>query len=112
MPTLATFSVDSQNVASTMKNARTSNRDWWPKEAGHPLEVPFTPGRTDATQEQSHIKSFAVMEPEADGFRNYQKQTYSVLAEVYAQDDAKEKFVNEFVAAWSKVINLDRFDLA
>ncbi|MDF1613688.1 catalase/peroxidase HPI [Desulfurivibrio dismutans] len=185
------------------------------KAAGHPVEVPFTPGRTDASQDQTHIKSFAVMEPEADGFRNYQKQTYAVsaeemlvdraqlltlsapemtvllgglrvlganyrdaghgvfttrpgtltndffvnlldmgtvwqptsenretfegrdrrsgeikwtatrvdlifgadsrlraLAEVYAQDDAKEKFVNDFVAAWTKVMNLDRFDLA
>lgn len=184
------------------------------KEAGCSVEVPFTPGRTDASQEQTHVKSFAVMEPEADGFRNYQKQTYSVsaeemlvdraqlltlsapemtvlvgglrvlganyqgathgmfterpgvlsndffvnlldmgtawqptsenretfegrdrksgspkwtatrvdlifgadsrlraLAEVYAQDDAKKKFIQDFVAAWSKVMNLDRFEL-
>ena len=183
--------------------------------AGHPVEVPFTPGRTDASQEQTHVKSFAVMEPEADGFRNYQRKTYSVpveemlvdraqlltlsapemtvlvgglrvlgtnvqgarhgvftdrpgvlsndffvnlldmgtvwqptsenretfegrdrrsgelkwtatrvdlifgsdsrlraLAEVYAQDDNREKFVRDFVAAWHKVMNLDRFDLA
>ncbi len=184
------------------------------KAAGHNLAVPFAPGRTDATQEQTHVKSFAVMEPEADGFRNYQKKAYTIsaeemlldkaqlltlsapemtvlvgglrvlganvgksphgvftkesgkltndffvnlvdmatewqpvseardtfegrdrktgalqwtatrvdlifgsnsqlraLAEVYAQDDAREKFVRDFVAAWDKVMNLDRFDL-
>jgi len=182
--------------------------------AGQAVEVPFTPGRTDASQEQTDAKSFSIMEPEADGFRNYQKQAYTVsaeemlvdkahlltlsapqmtvlvgglrvlganagqsrhgmftkqpgkltndffvhlldmntvwqptseasdtfegrdrktgglrwtgtrvdlvfgsnsqlraLAEVYAQDDAKEKFVRDFVAAWDKVMNLDRFDL-
>ncbi|MBN8655335.1 MAG: catalase/peroxidase HPI [Anaerolineae bacterium] len=185
------------------------------KAAGYDVEVPFTPGRVDALQEQTDVNSFAVLEPEADGFRNYQKMTYSVsaeemlvdkaqlltvsapemtvlvgglrvlganyggsqhgvftkqpgkltndffvnltdmgvqwhpenedaqvfkahdrktgevkwtgsrvdlvfgsnsqlraLAEVYAQDDAKEKFVHDFVAAWDKVMNLDRFDLA
>jgi len=185
------------------------------KAAGYEVEVPFTPGRVDALQEQTDVNSFAVLEPEADGFRNYQKTTYSVsaeemlvdkaqlltlsapemtvligglrvlganvdgsqhgvftkqpgkltndffvnltdmgvqwhpenedaqvfkahdrktgevrwtgsrvdlvfgsnsqlraLAEVYAQDDAKEKFVHDFVAAWNKVMNLDRFDLA
>ncbi len=184
------------------------------KAAGYEVEVPFTPGRVDALQEQTDVNSFAVLEPEADGFRNYQKTTYSVsaeemlvdkaqlltlsapemtvligglrvlganycssqhgvftkqpgkltndffvnltdmgvqwhpenedaqmfkahdrktgevrwtgsrvdlvfgsnsqlraLAEVYAQDDAKEKFVHDFVAAWNKVMNLDRFDL-
>ncbi|MBK6793789.1 MAG: catalase/peroxidase HPI [Anaerolineales bacterium] len=183
--------------------------------AGYDVEVPFTPGRVDASQDQTDVDSFAVLEPEADGFRNYQKTTYSVsaeemlvdkaqlltlsapemtvlvgglrvlganvggsqhgvftkqpgkltndffvnltdmgvqwhpenedaqvfkahdrktgevrwtgsrvdlvfgsnsqlraLAEVYAQDDAKEKFVHDFVAAWNKVMNLDRFDLA
>jgi len=182
--------------------------------AGCAVEVPFTPGRMDASQEQTDIPSFAVLEPEADGFRNYQKKLYSVTAEemlvdraqlltlsapemtvlvgglrvlganyrgaphgvftkrpgvltpdffvnlldmgtvwtptseerqtfegrdrntgelrwqatrvdlifgansqlraiceVYAQDDAREKFVRDFVAAWSKVMNLDRFDL-
>lgn len=185
------------------------------KATGYDVEVPFTPGRVDALQEQTDVNSFAVLEPEADGFRNYQKTTYSVsaeemlvdkaqlltlsapemtvligglrvlganyggsqhgvftkqpgkltndfffnltdmgvqwhpenedaqvfkahdrktgevkwtgsrvdlvfgsnsqlraLAEVYAQDDAKEKFVHDFVAAWNKVMNLDRFDLA
>ena len=41
------------------------------KDAGHDITVPFAPGDTDASQEQTHIKSFAVLEPEADGFRNY-----------------------------------------
>jgi catalase-peroxidase len=184
------------------------------KAAGHAIEVPFSPGRTDASHEQTDVESFAVLEPIADGFRNYQKARYSVpaeellldkaqlltltapemtvlvgglralnanlghsdhgvftrrpgtltndffvnlvdmgtewkpvseaadlfegrdratgelrwtatrvdlvfgsnsqlraLAEVYAQDDAKEKFVHDFVAAWNKVMNLDRFDL-
>jgi catalase-peroxidase len=185
------------------------------KAAGHAVEVPFTPGRTDATQEQTDVESFAVLEPVADGFRNYRKAGDSVpveqrlldraqlltltapqmtvligglraidinvggskhgvltdrpgvlsndffvnlldmgttwtpiseaeevfegrdratgkakwtamrvdlvfgsnsqlraLSEVYAQDDAKEKFVRDFVAVWDKVMNLDRFDLA
>jgi catalase-peroxidase len=184
------------------------------KNAGHEVTVPFTPGRMDALQEQTDAASFAVLEPKADGFRNFQKARYVVsaeellvdkaqlltltapemtvlvggmrvlktnfggsqhgvftkrpetltndfcvnlldmdtvwkptsdardtfegrdrktgqlkwtatrvdlvfgsnsqlraLAEVYAQDDAKEKFVRDFVAAWSKVMNLDRFDL-
>ena len=184
------------------------------KAAGHDVTVPFTPGRTDATQEQTDVASFAVLEPAADGFRNYQKADYSVpaeallidkaqlltltapeltvligglrtininfngstagvltarpgaltndffvnlldmgtawsptteakthfegrdrntgelmwtgtrvdlvfgsnsvlraLAEVYASEDAKSKFVNDFVAAWTKITNLDRFDL-
>jgi catalase-peroxidase len=184
------------------------------KDAGHPVEVPFAPGRTDASQAQTDVDSFAVLEPVADGFRNYQKAPYAVsaeellvdraqlltltapemtvlvgglrvlganagksqhgvftrrpetlsndffvnlldmgtawkavsdakdvfegrdrktgalkwtatrvdlvlgsnsqlraLAEVYAQDDAKEKLVRDFVAAWTKVMNLDRFDL-
>jgi len=184
------------------------------KAAGHAIEVPFSPGRTDASQEQTDVESFAVLEPAADGFRNYLKTQYSVpaeellldkaqlltltapemtvlvgglralnanvgqsahgvftqrpgtltndffvnlvemgtewkpvsdaadlfegrdratgalkwtatrvdlvfgsnsqlraLAEVYAQDDAKEKFVRDFVTAWTKVMNLDRFDL-
>ncbi|UWQ38241.1 catalase/peroxidase HPI [Leisingera aquaemixtae] len=183
------------------------------KAAGHPVEVPFTPGRTDASQEQTDIEGFAVLEPEADGFRNYQKADYSIpaekmlvdraqlltlsapemtaligglrvlganhggaahgvftdragtlstdfftnildmsvqwkpagdgtyegrdrasgevkwtatradlvfgsnsqlraLAEVYAQDDFKDAFVQDFVDAWAKVMNADRFDLA
>ena len=185
------------------------------KAAGHAVKVPFTAGRTDASQAQTDVESFAVLEPEADGFRNYQKAAFTVsaeemlvdkaqlltlsapemtvlvgglrvlganfggsqhgvftkqagkltndffvnltdmgvvwhptseaaetfnahdrktgevkwsstrvdlvfgsnsqlraLAEVYAQDDNKEKFVRDFVAAWNKVMNLDRFDLA
>ena len=185
------------------------------KAAGHDIEVPFAPGRTDATAEQTDVEAFEVLEPAADGFRNYQKQKYAVsaeemlldraqlmtltapemtvlvggmralganhggtahgvftdrpgtltndffvnltdmgtewsprsgdadlfegrdrasgavkwtatrvdlvfgsnsqlraLAEVYAQDDAGTKFVQDFVAAWTKVMNADRFDLA
>lgn len=183
--------------------------------AGQTLTVPFTPGRMDASQEQTDVESFAVLEPVADGFRNYSKRRYAVpaeallidkaqlltltapemtvlvgglrvlganvgqsahgvfterpgtlsndffanlldmriewkatseakelyagrdratgeqkwtgtradlvfgsnsilraLAEVYASADAQEKFVRDFVAAWSKVMELDRFDLA
>jgi catalase-peroxidase len=185
------------------------------KKAGHDIEVPFAPGRTDASQQQTDVDSFAVLEPIADGFRNYLKAQYALsaeellvdkaqlltltapemtvlvggmralnanfdksqhgvltkrpetltndffvnlldmgtvwtaasadedmfegrdrvsgelkwtgtrvdlvfgsnsqlraLAEVYAQDDAKGKFVRDFVAAWTKVMNADRFDLA
>ena len=184
------------------------------KNAGHDVIVPFTAGRTDASQEQTDVASFAVLEPEADGFRNYAKTIYTTsaeemlidkaqllkltapemtalvggmrvlntnfdqsqtgvftkqpealsndfflnlldlsttwkavsasddafvgtdrstgaikwigtrvdlifgsnselraLAEVYACADAREKFVKDFVAAWTKVMNLDRFDL-
>ena len=185
------------------------------KKAGHNVTVPFSPGRTDAPQEQTDVASFAVIEPKADGFRNYQKAKYAVsaaellvdkaqlltltapemtviiggmrvlntnygqtrhgvftkrpgsltndffvnlldmgtewkavsdakdmfegrdrktgelkwtgtgvdlifgsnsqlraLAEVYGSADAQKKFVQDFVAAWTKVMNLDRFDLA
>ncbi len=184
------------------------------KNAGFELNVPFTPGRTDASQEQTDIVSFSVLEPKADGFRNYSKAKYAVtaeemlvdraqllgltapemtvlvggmrvlnvnynksqhgvfttrpealssdffanlldmsttwskaaedeevfegrdretgelkwtgtrvdlifgsnsqlraLAEVYAEDDSREKFVNDFVSAWNKVMNADRFDI-
>ena len=184
------------------------------KAAGHDVTVPFTPGRTDASAEQTDVVSFAVLEPKADGFRNYLKSQYAVsaeellvdraqllsltapemtvlvgglrvlnanvgqsqhgvftkrpealtndffvnlldlgttwraaseaddvfeghdratgepkwtgtrvdlifgsnselraLAEVYACDDAQEAFVQDFVAAWTKVMTLDRFDL-
>jgi len=57
--------------------------------AGHPLEVPFTPGRTDASQEQTDVHSFAVMEPQADGFRNWQKGPMSVAAEHLLVDRAQ-----------------------
>ena len=48
------------------------------KNAGHDVQVPFTPGRTDASQEQTDVESFAVLEPAADGFRNYLKTAYTV----------------------------------
>jgi catalase-peroxidase len=184
------------------------------KNAGYGINVPFIPGRMDALQEQTDIESFAVLEPVADGFRNYQKTKYAIsaeallidraqlltltapemtvliggmralnanygksqhgiftkqpetltndffvnlldmstvwkptsededifeghdrttgdlkwtgtrvdlifgsnsqlraIAEVYASEDSKEKFIHDFVAAWNKVMNLDRFDL-
>jgi len=184
------------------------------KDAGHDVSVPFTAGRGDATQEQTDVESVDMLEPHADGFRNYMKAAYTVpaeellidraqlltltapemtvllgglrvlganydgsahgvltdnvgtlsndfcvnlldmatewkqaspcgnafaatdrksgdakwtgtradlvfgsnsvlraIAEVYAQDDAKERFVNDFVAAWTKVMMLDRFDV-
>jgi catalase-peroxidase len=184
------------------------------KNAGHNMTVPFTPGRTDASQEQTDVQSFAVLEPYADGFRNYLKAKYAVkaeellvdkanllkltapemtvlmggmrvlntnfgqsqhgvftkrpetltndffvnlldmrmawkatedenvfelrdratdelkwtgtridlifgsnaqlraVAEVYACEDSQEKFLNDFVAAWNKIMNNDRYDLA
>lgn len=185
------------------------------KDAGHSVTVPFSPGRADASQEQTDVDSVAMLEPAADGFRNYQKAKYTVsaeellvdraqlltltapemtvlvgglrvlganadgskhgvftdqpgkltndffvnlldmsttwkaaseddavfegrdrasdsvkwtgtradlifgsnselraLSEVYASEDAGEKFATDFVAAWTKVMNLDRFDLA
>ena len=184
------------------------------KNAGSVITVPFTPGRMDASQEQTDVKSFGVLEPKADGFRNFQKTRYAVpaeellldkaqlltltapemtvlvggmrvlnanfngskdgvftkrpealtndffvnlldmntvwkatseerdlfeghdratgaakwtatrvdlifgsnaqlraLAEVYGSKDAQDKFIHDFVAAWTKVMNLDRFDL-
>jgi catalase-peroxidase len=185
------------------------------RDAGHDIKVPFTPGRMDASQEQTDVESFAPLEPAADGFRNYQKRRYSVpgemllidkaqlltltapemtvlvgglrvlganagqsghgvftkkpgtlsndyfvnlldmatewkptsdakeefegrdrksgetrwtgtrvdlifgsnaqlraIAEVYGSSDAQKKFVDDFVAAWAKVMDLDRFDVA
>ena len=59
------------------------------KNAGHDVKVPFTPGRTDASQEQTDVESFAVLEPVADGFRNYQKAKYAVSAEELLLDRAQ-----------------------
>ena len=59
------------------------------KAAGHTVTVPFTPGRTDATQDQTDTESFAVLEPEADGFRNYLKADYTVSAEELLIDKAQ-----------------------
>ena len=59
------------------------------KNAGHNVVVPFRPGRTDAAQEQTDVHSFAVLEPKADGFRNYLKAKYSVSAEELLVDKAQ-----------------------
>lgn len=59
------------------------------KAAGQALEVPFTPGRMDASQEQTDVESFAVLEPLADGFRNYQKARFTVTAEEMLVDRAQ-----------------------
>lgn len=59
------------------------------KDAGYKIEVPFTPGRMDASQAQTDVESFSVMEPEADGFRNYQKKAYTVSAEEMLIDKAQ-----------------------
>jgi len=59
------------------------------KRAGFEVKVPFTPGRMDATQEQTDVESFAVLEPVADGFRNYQKRKFSVSAEDLLVDKAQ-----------------------
>jgi catalase-peroxidase len=59
------------------------------KDAGHDIAVPFTPGRGDASQEQTDVESFSIMEPQADGFRNYLKKAYSVPAEEMLVDKAQ-----------------------
>ncbi len=59
------------------------------KSAGHEVTVPFTPGRMDASQEQTDVESFSVLEPVADGFRNYQKARYAVSAEELLVDKAQ-----------------------
>jgi catalase-peroxidase len=59
------------------------------KNAGHKATVPFSPGRMDASQEQTDVESFAVLEPIADGFRNYQKARYTVSAEELLVDKAQ-----------------------
>ncbi|WP_417426589.1 catalase/peroxidase HPI [Hoeflea sp.] len=59
------------------------------KDAGHAVDVPFTPGRTDASQDQTDVDSFALLEPMADGFRNYLKTRYTVSAEELLLDRAQ-----------------------
>ena len=59
------------------------------KNAGHDVTVPFTPGRMDASLDQTDVESFAVLEPIADGFRNYLKGEYSVPAEALLIDKAQ-----------------------
>ncbi len=58
-------------------------------DAGHTISVPFTPGRADASQEHTDVESFSVLEPQADGFRNYSKKRYSVSAEEMLVDKAQ-----------------------
>ena len=58
------------------------------KAAGHDVQVPFTPGRTDATQEQTDVDAFAVLEPTADGFRNYLQKGHDLAAEHLLLDKA------------------------
>lgn len=58
-------------------------------DAGHTISVPFTPGRADASQEHTDVESFSVLEPQADGFRNYSKKRYSVSAEEMLIDKAQ-----------------------
>ncbi len=59
------------------------------RNAGHEITVPFTPGRADATQEQTDVDAFAVLEPISDGFRNYQKSNYTVSPEALLLDKAQ-----------------------
>ena len=59
------------------------------KNAGNDVKVPFTPGRADASQEQTDVESFAVLEPHADGFRNYVKTKHTVSAEEMLVDKAQ-----------------------
>ena len=59
------------------------------KVAGHAVTVPFAPGRTDATQDQTDVESFGVLEPLADGFRNFQKAKYAVTGEELLLDKAQ-----------------------
>jgi catalase-peroxidase len=59
------------------------------RDAGREIEVPFTPGRTDASQEQTDVESFEALEPVADGFRNYVKSRYAIPAEVFLVDRAQ-----------------------
>src|SRR5690606_9965400 len=59
------------------------------KAAGHSVEVPFAPGRMDASQEQTDVDSFAVLEPVADGFRNYRQKAFSVSPEEMLLDKAQ-----------------------
>ena len=61
----------------------------WAKKAGHDVQVPFTPGRTDASQEQTDVESFAVLEPTADGFHNYLGQGHELPAEHLLLERAK-----------------------
>ncbi|QDX30542.1 catalase/peroxidase HPI [Dickeya poaceiphila] len=77
------------SLADLIVLAGTAGVEQAAKAAGHTVTVPFTPGRMDATQEQTDVESFAVLEPIADGFRNYLKGRYSVTAEALLVDKAQ-----------------------
>ncbi len=106
------------------------------KDAGHDMDVPFSPGRTDASQWQTDVDAFAVLEPTADGFRSHFRAgdkrrleelllerasllglTAPEMLELPAPGHRRglrvrrraAEFVPDFVAAWNKVMNLDRF---
>ncbi len=87
----ASFNAGSQKVslADLIVLAGSVGIEEAARKAGHSVEVPFTPGRTDASQEQTDVESFAALEPEADGFRNYLKAAYSVPAEAMLVDRAQ-----------------------
>mgnify|MGYP000424231977 CR=1 FL=1 len=78
------FMVDADAAPEVVKEKQEAAQ-----KAGHPLQVPFTPGRADATAEQTDVESFAVLEPNADGFRNYVKKKYTITAEEMLVDKAQ-----------------------
>ncbi|CAN7228614.1 catalase/peroxidase HPI [Pseudorhodoferax sp. LjRoot39] len=77
------------SLADLIVLAGTAGVEKAARDAGHEIEVPFTPGRTDASQEQTDVASFAPLEPVADGFRNFVKGRYGVPAEVFLVDRAQ-----------------------
>ncbi len=77
------------SLADVIVLAGTAAVEQAAKDAGHSVDVPFTPGRADALQEQTDVESFAVLEPTADGFRNYLKAKHTVTAEQLLIDQAQ-----------------------